>query len=509
LQNKTAVMRNFSILNAALIGTSIVLVQPYIAVAISQQEVEKIAQQITVQILDPQNPRNSGSGVIIKQAANTYTVITSYHVVSDGTKNLITPDKQSYQVKNVRRLQKLDLAVVEFSSDKKYPVAKIGNSDKIEKKSLVFVAGFPAKTSVTSNVEFRFKEGKVDAKGSERDGYDINYDNRTSGGMSGGAVLNEQGELIAIHGRAITEVSDENPEEKVISGALGTSIYSALRQMVAVGVDVGVKATDVVASSPKADDFYIKGNEKTSNKDYRGAIADYSEAIKINPKYTNAYINRGAARSDLGDKEGAIADYNLALKLNPNDAEIYYNRGIAHYELGDREGAIADYNLALKVNPNYADAYNNRGLARSKLGKKQEAIADYSQAIKINPNLALAYYNRGVIRSDLGDKKSAIIDFSQAIKINPNYADAYINRGSARSLSGDQQGAIADYNQALKINPNYTDAYNNRGVARVLSGDKEGGIRDLLYAAELYKKQGKMADYQKAMDLIKIIRQQG
>jgi tetratricopeptide (TPR) repeat protein len=512
-------MRNFTILNAALIGTSIALIQPHVAVAISQQEVEQIAQQITVQIVDAQNSYDSGSGVIIKQVGNTYTVITAYHVVDRGTKNIIAPDKQSYQIKNIKQLKGKDLAVVEFSSNQKYTVAKIGNSDKVIKQNIVYVAGFPGKTAAAPNVDFRIKDGKVDAKGTQGDGYDINYDNRTSGGMSGGGVFNEQGELIAIHGRANTEPSEENPEVQVISGALGTSIYSALRQLVAVGVDVGVKPSDVVATAPTADDFFIKGNEKASNKDYRGAIADYNQAIKINPNYANIYYNRGVTRYELGDKQGAIADYNQALKINPNLAEAYANRGVVRHDLGDKQGAIADYTQALKINPNYADAYYNRGNAHKDLGDKQGAIADYTQALKINPNYAQAYYNRGIVRSELGDKQGAIADYTQAIKINPNYAQAYYNRGIVRDDLGDNQGAITDYNQALKINPNDADAYYNRGIARDDLGDKQGAIADYNqaikinpnYAKAYYNrgiarddlgdKQGALADYNQAIKI--------
>ena len=223
-------------------------------------------------------------------------------------------------------------------------------------------------------------KGQVNANGAAQgDGYNIIYDNDTLGGMSGGPVLNEQGEVVAIHGRADEQEIGEKSQSKIVTG-IGITIYSALRQMLAIGVDVGVLPPDVVAATPKADDFYIRAYNKYRQKDYKGAIADYTEAIRLNPKYDEAYNDRGIARSELGDKQGAIADYNTAIKINPNLAQAYNNRGIARSELGDKQGAIADYNSALKINPNYAQAYGNRGVARAQLGDKQAAIADLQKA---------------------------------------------------------------------------------------------------------------------------------
>jgi tetratricopeptide (TPR) repeat protein len=462
-------MKYYHALSPALIGVSMVLVQSQVAVGLSASEVEKIAREITVQVVDSENPNFAGSGTIIKHTGNTYTVLTAGHVAKGGKKQIITPDKQSYQIKNIKPLPSLDLAVVEFNSNQTYTTAKIGDSDKVKNNSVVYVAGFPAKTAVTPNVDFRMKDGKVDAKGSQRDGYDLSYDNRTSRGMSGGAILNEEGELIGIHGRAITEASEEDPGQVVITGASGTTIYSSLRQMLAVGVDVGVKPPNVVATAPTADDFYIKGNEKYGQKDYKGARADFTEAIRLNPNSDKAYYSRGIACYKLGDKQGAIADFNSAIKINPNNDNAYIGRGNVRSDLGDKLGAIADFNSAIKINPNLVEAYNNRGVTRSSLGDKQGAIADYNSAIKINPNLAQAYNNRGNARDDLGDK----------------------------------QGAIADYNSAIKINPNNAYAYYNRGVVRDNLGDKQGGIADLQKAAELFQQQGNTASYQQALELIR------
>ncbi|WP_084386904.1 tetratricopeptide repeat protein [Anabaena sp. CA = ATCC 33047] len=252
-----------------------------------------------------------------------------------------------------------------------------------------------------------------------------------------------------------------------------------------------------------ADTYYQEGLEKYNNKDFHGAIEDYTQAIKINPNYAEAYKNRGNVHYALGDKQAAIEDYNQAIKINPNYAVAYYNRGLARSALGDKQAAIEDYNQAIKINPNYANAYNNRGVARDDLGNKQAAIEDYTQAIKINPNYANAYNKRGLARSALGDKQAAIEDYNQAIKINPNYANAYNNRGNVHYALGDKQAAIEDYTQAININPNDADAYYNRGNARSALGRKQAAILDFRKSADLYKQQGKESDYQDALNRIK------
>ena len=145
-----------------------------------------------------------------------------------------------------------------------------------------------------------------------------------------------------------------------------------------------------------AEDWFNLGYNKSNLGDNQGAIADYNQAIKIQPDYSYAYNNRGSAKYELGDYQGAIADYNQAIQFKSDAALAYYNRGLAKYNLGDKQGAIADYNQAIQFQPDYADAYINRGVVKYNLGDKQGVINDFNQAIQFQPDYADAYYNRGV-----------------------------------------------------------------------------------------------------------------
>ena len=105
--------------------------------------------------------------------------------------------------------------------------------------------------------------------------------------------------------------------------------------------------------------------------------------------------NQGDANANLEQYEEAIADYDQALRVQPDNMLAYIHRGLAKARMGDFEEAIIDFNQALELEPDNESAYINRGLAKYNLGRSQEAIADYDQALNLQPDSVLAYYNRG------------------------------------------------------------------------------------------------------------------
>jgi clan AA aspartic protease (TIGR02281 family) len=246
--------------------------------------------------------------------------------------------------------------------------------------------------------------------------------------------------------------------------------------------------TDDAESAPdRAQAYSNRGAAYYDKSEFDRAIADFSEAVKIDanivaPYFALAYSRRGLAAAEKKDYDQAIADYSEAIKLNPTSIEVYKDRGNAHSNKNDYDRAIADFSQAIKLDPNYALAYNNRGFAYFRKNDLDRAIVDYSEAVKRNPNYALAYNNRGNAHFRKNDYDLAISDYSEAIKRNSNYAIAYDNRGFAYAQKNDYDRALSDYDEAVRRNPRLASAYAHRGVLHGAKGDYDRSIADLTEA---------------------------
>jgi tetratricopeptide (TPR) repeat protein len=211
-------------------------------------------------------------------------------------------------------------------------------------------------------------------------------------------------------------------------------------------------------------------------RDFAGAIADYTAAIKLDPARPSLYNNRAAAWLDQGDADRAIADYTAAIKLDPKSVSAYHGRAIAWLGKGEYDRAIADDDMAIRLRPGLTGAYINRGLARFDKGELDRAMADFDEAIKLDPESASSYNNRGTVREARKDTEGALADYTAAIKLDPKYARAYTNRGRLREAGKDYVGALADYDEAVRLDPSNPSGH--RARAWIWATSPDARLRD-------------------------------
>ena len=215
------------------------------------------------------------------------------------------------------------------------------------------------------------------------------------------------------------------------------------------------------------------------------AIAVYSEAIRLDPHFANAYNNRGTTYESKGDLDRAINDFAKAIELDPHFVDAYNNRGMTYEKKEEIDLALKDYNESIMLQPDYAVAYSNRGNVKLNLGEYESALADFDEAIRLEPDYAVAYSNRGNVKSQLGEYESALADFDRAIELNPSDAVAYSNRGNVKSQLGEYESALADFGRAIELNPSDAIAYNNQGNVKLNLGEYESALADFGRAIEL------------------------
>lgn len=252
----------------------------------------------------------------------------------------------------------------------------------------------------------------------------------------------------------------ENPIDAALCSECGMSLRRA-----ATGDEAVRLKTELEAKARGSWKNYNQGIASYELGEYQKAIADCTEAIRIDPSLSMAYSLRGEAHLELGEHEQAIADYTEAIRIDPDDPVAYRLRRAAHLELGEYERVIRDCGLAIRRDPTDADAYCDRGLAQHALGHYLQAISDLTEALRLDCNSSDAHNGWGLVHYDLGQYQKAIDAFTEVIRLDPSDADVYCNRGLAQHGLGRYREAIDNFTEAVRLDPDHADAYYNRALA--------------------------------------------
>jgi tetratricopeptide (TPR) repeat protein len=195
--------------------------------------------------------------------------------------------------------------------------------------------------------------------------------------------------------------------------------------------------------------FTFRGSAYGWKQDYDRAIADFDQAIRLDPNLAAAFGSRGEAYRNKGEYDLAMQDYNEAIRLNPNDPASFNNRGIVSRQKGELDRALSDFSEAIRLNPKESKPYSSRGEIWRLKGELERALIDQDEAIRLNPKSSIGYVLRGNTLRYKGDLIRALADFEQALRFSPNYIAALTGRGLTYEKMGDLARARAEFEKAL------------------------------------------------------------
>lgn len=127
------------------------------------------------------------------------------------------------------------------------------------------------------------------------------------------------------------------------------------------------------------------------------AAAEFAEALRLDPAYVPALLDRAMLSVEQAKPAAALADLNRAVQLDSANATAYAHRGYVHVKRGDVRTALADFTRAVELNPLHETALNNRAYCRVKIGDGPGAVADLTAVLRLNPGNAKALAARAAL----------------------------------------------------------------------------------------------------------------
>ena len=204
---------------------------------------------------------------------------------------------------------------------------------------------------------------------------------------------------------------------------------------------------------PNYDNAYLgQASLRLERGDTIAALESISRCIELNANNGEAFIMRADIMiKNKSDYQSAVDDLGQAIKLEPKRADLFVNRAFLKYKLDDYFGAMADFDYAIDLDPYNVAAHQNRGLLRMEVEEDNKAIDDFSFVIDREPDNVMAIYNRATLYQKIRQYSKAIADYDKVIKKFPDMAALYYARSECKRLMGNTAGGEADYNKSKRL----------------------------------------------------------
>ena len=218
--------------------------------------------------------------------------------------------------------------------------------------------------------------------------------------------------------------------------------------------DAGVTPKPTPKSDPRyVDAWYNKGVSLNNLGRYEESIHCYDSALQLDSHNAAVWTNKGNSLHSLDRNEEAILCFDKALELDPRNATAWANKGASLGSLGRYDEAMYCCDKALELDPRNADAWNNKGNSLGSLGRNEEAIHCYDSALQLDSHNAAVWYNKGVRLHNQGRNEESLGCFDKALELDPRDVHVWYNKALVEDILSQRQEAVRSYHQFLARSP--------------------------------------------------------
>ena len=204
--------------------------------------------------------------------------------------------------------------------------------------------------------------------------------------------------------------------------------------------------------------------------DLDGAIREYREFLKLEPRQGLVHSNLGAVLAKAGRYEEAVSEYRDALKFSPGNPAVSLNLALAYYKMGRFTQAAEQLAAVHRADPSNAQATELLADCYLQLGKNKQVVELLEPVAAKNPDsLDVAYLlGTALIRDNRVEEGQVLVD---RILRNGDSAEARLLMGMTKMTALDFAGARGDLEKAAVLNPKLPDVYSYYGFALMSTGD--------------------------------------
>ena len=221
----------------------------------------------------------------------------------------------------------------------------------------------------------------------------------------------------------------------------------------------------------------------------------------MNSTDTNAqaYTFRGQAYAQLEENELALADFSNAIELDPENHEAYNSRGNYYQFIAeDLESAVADYENAIDLNNRIPAYHENLAGLYITLEQYEEAVDAYGDALRFNRDNPELHLESADAKELAGDDRGAAADRRRA-------SDLFIRRAEEKLELDNLEGALDDFNSALELNEASATAHQGRAEILLQLGEEADALESFKRAGQLYTENNRVdnaiAVYDRVLEL--------